>query len=54
MDINNTAMEQLSDKVKEGEIIMATAKAAGEKVRLGLPNVLNKNQSFPHVLCAIR
>ena len=55
MDVRNATLEQLGYKVKEEEIITASAKAAGDegvtKLQLGLPNVLNKYQSFPHTLC---
>ena len=44
-------------KIKEEEFITVSAKAEGEEAAtfslLGLPNVVNKNNSIPHVLCAV-
>ena len=37
---------------KKKKIITAPAKAAGDETATWAPNALNKNQSFPHVLCA--
>ena len=52
MDINNTAMEQLSDKVKEGEIIMATAKAAGDEGATWAAKCAEQEPKFPsRTLC---
>ena len=54
IDVCNTTLEQLSHKVKEEEIITALQRLQATKQRLGLPNVLNKNQSIPYVLCALQ
>ena len=59
MALHNAALEQLDHKIEEAQIITVTAKAAAFKRRtgelgpVGLPNVLNKNNSIPRVLCAI-
>ena len=50
MALCNAVLEQLGHKIKAEEIIMVSAKAEGEEALLGL---LNKNNSIPHVHCAI-
>ena len=54
MVLRNAVLEQLGHKIKEEEIITVSAKAEGEEAATyGLPNVLNRNNSIPQVLCAI-
>ena len=54
----NNALEQLGHKFKEEEIITESQclqklnfKLKVKKPLLGLPNVLNKKNSIPHILC---
>ena len=53
-DVLNAALEKLGYKVKKKRSSRPLQRLQATKLRLGLPNALNKNQSFPHVLCAIR
>ena len=56
MVLCNTALEQLGHKIKEEEIITVSGTVKNLKVKKlqhGLPNVLNRNNSIPHILCAL-
>ena len=48
------ATAELCSKSKKTRSSLPLQRLQATKLRLGLPNVLNKNQTFPHVLCAIR
>ena len=51
MDVHNTALEKLCYKVKEEEIITASAKAAGNEVATWAANAEQKPQFPSRALC---
>ena len=50
IDVCNSSSATKSKKKRSS---LPLQRLQATKLRLGLPNVLNKNQSFRHVLCAI-
>ena len=53
MVLHNAALEQLGQTSKEKRSSRSLQKLRVKKPLFGLPNVVNKNNSIPHVLCAI-
>ena len=53
MAFRNATLEQLGFIVNEEEIMTVSARLLVTKLLHGLPSVLNKNISIPHVHCAI-
>ena len=51
--LRNIALEQLAYKIKEELASLSLQTLLVRKLLLGLPNVLNKNNSIPQVHCAI-
>ena len=54
MAVRNATLEQLGTKSKKKRSLWSLQKLQVKKLLHGLPSVLNKSNSIPHVHCAIR